>query len=67
MGEAGTLRILDENGNEIAVINKDYASDENGNLIINLEETALTKISIITSKPVQDGNLIVNVERAMKN
>ena len=66
LGEAGTLRILDENGNEIAVINKDYASDENGNLIINLEEKALTKISIITSKPVQDGNLIVNVERAMK-
>ncbi len=66
LGEDGIIKILDSNGNEVTTINKDYAVDENGNIVVNLEEKALTKISIITSKPLQDGNLIINVERNMR-
>lgn len=66
LGEEGIIRITDASGNEISTINKETATDENGNIVIDLTDKNLSKLSIQTSKPITDGNLIINVERAMK-
>lgn len=66
LGEEGTIKIVDVSGNEIATINKETSADENGNIVIDLADKNITKLSIQTSKPIADGNLIINVERAMK-
>lgn len=66
LGEDGVIKLVDSNGNEITTINKDTQADENGNIVIDLSEKGLTKITLITSKPVQEGNLIVNTERTSK-
>jgi uncharacterized repeat protein (TIGR01451 family) len=65
LGENGTIKISDLSGKEIALINNEVQADENGNIIINIEENNLSKLKISTSKPVQEGNLIINVERIM--
>jgi uncharacterized repeat protein (TIGR01451 family) len=65
LGENGTIKISDLSGKEVLTINNETPVDENGNIIINIEENNLNKIKFAISSPVQDGNLIINVERIM--
>ena len=61
LGENGQIRVLDENSNEIVVINKDTAVNEEGNIVVNLEN--VSKVKFETSAPIVEGNLVINKVR----
>ncbi len=66
LGEEGYLEIYNANGNLIYTINKD-TTVENGNYIYKYEENN-NSITIKTSKPIAEGNLIIqNVKTVNSN
>jgi len=66
LGEEGNLEILDIAGNVLATVNKDSATDENGNYVVNFSNKA-SKITVKTSAPVNTGNLIISSKKAVSN
>ena len=60
LGETGSLKILDNEGNIIEELNKDSESDDKGNIIINYEKDTIKEISVQITKPEKEG--IVNLE-----
>lgn len=66
LGEEGTVQISDISGNVLAIINKDTEVDENGNYNVNFQDR-ISKVSISTSKPVGEGNLIISNKKAVLN
>ena len=65
LGEDGFVNIYND-GNLIFTINKDSESNENGVIEVNIENT-VKNIEIETSRPVNDGNLIISTTRAYSN
>ena len=66
LGEDGQIKITDITGNEIITINKDTQVTENGNIEINFQDR-IDKLHFETSKPVKEGNLVIETKKAMKN
>ena len=66
LGEDGFVNIKDTFGNTIAVINKNCETDENEDYVVKFEEK-VSRISIETSKPINEGNLIISNVKATAN
>lgn len=66
LGEEGSIRILDVNGNELATINNETEVNESGFIVVGFGER-YSRLSYEISKPVAEGNLIINNVKAMKN
>ena len=62
LGEDGYVQVLDEQGNAIALIDKDFNSNEE-NFVLILNEK-YSKLNLKTSEPVNEGNLIINSKKA---
>lgn len=65
LGEDGFVEIKNQNGDVLAKFDKDTTTDELENMTYNYEGK-LNKIVIQTSKPVADGNLIIDNTKAIK-
>ena len=73
LGENGNITIYDENGAQIAQINKD-TQDENGNISVkktdeneNKVDLNIKQIKIVTTKPEAEGNLEIIVKKAINS
>lgn len=64
-GEAGQVRILDEAGAEVAVINNETEVNEEGNIVVKFD--GQTKLNYEMSKPVNEGNFVITNVKAMRN
>lgn len=66
LGEEGTIRILDENGNEIFTINNETEVNENGFIVVTFQDR-YSRLNYEISKPIDEGNLIINNVKQMRN
>lgn len=66
LGEDFSVSILGEGNGVLSEINKDSEWDENGDLIISVEENVLGTIRILCSQPTRIGTLTVEMERYIK-
>lgn len=66
LGEQGTIKIFDVNGNELITINNETEVNEGGFIVIKFPE-GYSRLRYEISKPVSEGNLIINNVKAMKN
>ena len=64
LGETGEIKVKDEAGNVIAVINKDSSVNEAGNIEIGFEGR-YGKLSFEISKPAGEGNLVISTVKAI--
>lgn len=64
LGDEGTIKILDEKGIMIGIVNKATKIDENGDFIITFT-AEIPRIILETSKPVQEGNLVITSKKAI--
>ena len=64
-GEEGQIKVIDEAGTEIAVINNASEVNEDGNIVITLDKQV--KLNYEMTKPVGEGNFVITNVRAMKN
>lgn len=64
LGENGEIKIADQNGKVIAIINKTLETDEDGNYVVKYA-TKYSKLIITTTKPVAEGELVINNEKAI--
>lgn len=65
LGTDGSVVIKDQNGKVLTTFNKDTIEDENGNYTYNYEAKT-NKITIQTTKPVQEGKLQINHQKAIQ-
>ena len=65
LGEAGDIVIKDETDANIAIINNNSQTDENGNINITFD-TEKTNIRITTSKPITEGALTFKYNKVLK-
>lgn len=65
LGEDGFVEIKNQNGDVLAKFDKDSTTDELENMTFEYSER-LNKIVIQTSKPIADGNLIIDNTKAIK-
>lgn len=66
LGDEGTVRVLDLEGNEFATINNESEVNEDGNIVVRFENRP-TKIKFEISKPISEGNLVVSNVKAMRD
>lgn len=66
LGETGEIKILDISGNLISTINNETAVNEEGNIIVNFENKP-SKLVFELTKPVGEGNLVINNVKAYTN
>ena len=66
LGESGNIQIYDQNGNRIAGIDKNTAVDKNGDMVITINNQNVTAIQIETSKPIVEGIISFNINKAIK-
>ncbi len=66
LGEEGTIRILGENGNEIFTINNETEVNENGFIVVTFQDR-YSRLNYEISKPIDEGNLIINNVKQMRN
>ncbi len=67
LGQNGIIQIYDQNGNKIAGIDKNTSVDENGNMTISISNQEVTSIKIETTKPIAEGILTFNINKAIKS
>lgn len=65
LGEAGNIVIKDANDVDIAIINNNSQTDENGNINIAFDAEK-TNIKITTSKPITEGALTLRYNKVLK-
>lgn len=65
LGEDGTITIKNKNGDNIGVINKETKT-ENGNYSLDISERDNNELDIITSAPITEGQLTINIVKAIK-
>lgn len=65
LGEEGKVSILNMNDEVISEITFDKEADENGNYVVSYEE-AISKIKILTTSPIADGNITFLSTKAIK-
>lgn len=66
LGQDGTIEIYNKNNEKIATINKDTQKDKNENYTIDISTKDASEISIITSKPISEGKISLDIEKAIK-
>lgn len=66
LGETGEIKILDISGNLISTINNETAVNEEGNIIVSFENKP-SKLVFELTKPVGEGNLVINNVKAYTN
>ncbi len=52
---------------KIAEITKETEKDEKGNYIVDVSASKVNELTIVTTKPVTEGNIIINVEKAVSS
>jgi len=57
LGEEGKITFQKEQGEIIAELTKDSQEDENGNMLVNYEDKERKTIKVITTKPIQLGEI----------
>lgn len=65
LGEEGKIEIFDTQNSKIGTINK-TSTLENDNYKLDISNLNNNQLTIITSKPVAEGQLTINVEKAIK-
>ena len=65
LGEEGTITLKDETGKEIGIINKETPI-ENGMYTLDISEADNNKLIITTSSPITEGQLEIEVIKALK-
>lgn len=60
LGNDGTIVITDQKGTTITTLTSSSNVDENGNLVVDYGDNKVTSINIKTTKPVAEGNLVIN-------
>lgn len=65
LGEEGNIQITTQNNENIAQIDSNTKTDEKGNIIIPIDN--IEKISIKTTKPVEEGNIEIKLQKAIKS
>ena len=66
LGEDGTIELYDENGTKIGkTINKETAVDKNGNYALDISSLNNNGLTIVSSKPITEGQLEIEVEKAI--
>lgn len=66
LGDKGTVTVKDNNGNVFAVIDNETETNEFGDFVISFEGK-VSKLVFETTKPVQEGNLIISNKKASTN
>lgn len=66
LGPNGIIQIYDQNGNKIAGIDKNTNIDANSNMTISINSQDVTAIKIETTKPVSEGIITFNINKAIK-
>ena len=66
LGNDGTITIYNQNDEVLAELNKDTQTDEDGNLVVQYNTEEVTKLKIVTTKPVQEGKIEFYHEKAIK-
>ncbi len=66
LGEKGEIKVKDEVGNIISVINSASTVDENGNIVVGFAEK-YSRLSFEMSKPVEDGNIVISTVKAVSD
>ena len=66
LGEAGEIKVKDEAGNIINVINKDSEVNEAGNIEIGFGER-YSKLNFEITKPAEEGNLVISTVKAVSD
>ena len=66
LGQNGIIQIYDQNGNKIAGIDKNTNVDANGNMTISINNQDVTAIKVETTKPVAEGIITFNINKAIK-
>ena len=66
LGEEGEIKIFDSNRNVVAIINNETEVDEEGNIVNSFEEK-YSRLNFEMTKPVGEGNLVINNVKAMTN
>lgn len=64
LGQDGEIKVLDENGNVVTLINSSLQADENGDYIVEYA-SKYAKLSFVTTKPVKEGELCITNTRAI--
>lgn len=67
LGENGIVEIYNMNGEKISTISKDSKDEENAYYTVNISDNKLSKILIITSKPINVGNLEIITSKSIQN
>lgn len=63
LGEEGSITIQNEQGEIIAELTKDTQENEDGNLVVEYPEKEIKNIKIVTTKPVELGELKINNQK----
>ena len=66
LGEEGEILINKLDGTTIASINKESVADENGIIVVPINER-IDRLSYEISKPIAEGNLVIGTKKAMSN
>ena len=66
LGENGEIRVLDLDRNVIATINNETEVNEDGKVIVSFDQKH-SRLVFETTKPVGEGNLVIQNVKAMKN
>ncbi len=64
LGQDGEIKVLDENGNTVTLINTSMQADENGDYIVEYA-SRYAKLSFVTTKPISEGELCIINTRAI--
>ncbi len=64
LGEDGKIRVLNEEGRELGIVNKATKVDENGDFIITYYEN-VSKVILQTTAPIKEGNLVITQKKAI--
>ena len=66
LGQDGNIQIYDQNGNRVAGIDKNTQIDENGNMVITINNQDVTAVRIETTKPITEGIITFNINKVIK-
>ena len=66
LGEDGTIELYNKQGTKIGdTINKETAVDKNGNYALDISSLNNNGLTIVSSKPITEGQLVIEVEKAI--
>lgn len=66
LGDAGEIKVLDISGNVLSTINNETQVNEEGNIVVNFDNKP-AKLAFEITKPVGEGNLVINNVKAFTN